>query len=236
VYATGRDRSGQTQEFSLNTGTGQWTPVPQGTVARRTAQLQQAQLNPDEVARQRSHAGMPDATAVWTEPDHHLVGLIGHAPQRAFLAPDSRLDGLQVLLEQQYPDARVQMSGLNPALTRGMVQIWVPDRPPRYVFFSDSGGLTEYAQLEPDLSVSTLGRTHIERSWAEGMPVAVTLPPQGVTPLGVLVEPFTATAQDAEEPLDRYDGVREVLRAGRDYSRARPGSTAGLVPEYRRRR
>ncbi len=158
-----------------------------------------------------TQAGMPGARPVWTEPDHKLVGLIGRAPQRAFVALDSRLDGLQALLEQQFPEERVQISGLNPALTQGMVQVQGPDRPPVYLFFTDSGSLTEYAQLEPTLNPAMLGRTHIERSWADGMPLSVTLPPAGVTPIGVLVQPLAAPLAGAEDPLERYDGLSQAF-------------------------
>jgi len=43
------------------------------------------------------------------------------------------------------------------------------------------------------------------------MPVAVTLPPTGVTPIGVLVQPLIAPLAAAEQPLQRYDGLRQAF-------------------------
>lgn len=211
IYAAGRDTHGVLHNFRLDSSSGTWRPIAVGSVALRRRALQAAQPLPDELVQQEIKAGMPGATPVWTEPNHQLVGLIGRAPQRPFLALDSRLDGLQALLEKQFPDARVHISGLNPALTQGMVEVEGADQPPLYLFFTDSGGLTEIAQLEPTLSASMLGRTHIERGWVDGMPVAVTLPPAGVTPIGVVVQPIIAAPVAAEEPLLHYDGVRQAF-------------------------
>lgn len=211
VYAAGRDAHGVMHNLRLDTSSGTWRQIALGSVALRRQELQRAQPLPDELVQQEIKAGMPGAAPVWTDPDHQLVGLIGRAPQRPFLALDSRLDGLQALLEKQFPDARVRISGLNQALTRGMVEVEGADQPPLYLFFTDSGGLTEYQELEPTLRASMLGHTHIERGWADGMPVAVTVPPAGVTPIGVVVQPIIARPVAAEEPLVGYDGVRQAF-------------------------
>lgn len=154
---------------------------------------------------------MPGAIPVWTEPGHHLVGLEGLAPQRAFVALDTRLDGVQALLEQQYPQARVQISGLNDELTRGMVRIFGPDQPPLYLFFNDAGTLSQYAGLEPELPQATLGRAHVEDSWSPDMPVLVIAPAQGTAPVGAVLEPIIAPASAAAEPLMQYDGLHQSL-------------------------
>ena len=210
IYASGRDGAGHAHDYQLDVSSREWKPVADGTLQRRQQELQDAPP-PAEVLQQQAHAAMPAALPVWTEPDHRLVGLLGLAPQRAFLALDSRLDGVQALLEQKYPEARVQMSGLNADLTRGMITIAGPDQPPLYVFFTATGSLTQYAQLEPDFNPSVLGRTHMERSWVDGMPVAITLPPQGITPVGAVIEPVIAMAPQAEEPLSQYDGLVQAL-------------------------
>jgi hypothetical protein len=212
IYASGRDAHGMQQDFRLDVGTHAWRPVADGTVQRRRAALgQAARALPEDVLEQEAGADMRGAMPVWTTPDHHLVGLVGHAPQRAFLALDPRLKGLQALLEQQFPDQRVALSGLNQTLTRGMVQIWGPDQPPRYLLFNDAGGLTEYPLLAPHISPAMLGKTLIERDWAPGMPVAMTLPPQGVALIGAVVEPFVAPAGVAEDPLEVYDATRQAF-------------------------
>ncbi|MGH8144484.1 MAG: hypothetical protein ACREU2_18465 [Steroidobacteraceae bacterium] len=212
IYASGRDSHGTQHDFVLNTGTRAWKEVEAGTVQRRRAALRRAAAQlPDDVLQREASAGMQGAVPVWTEPDHHLVGLMGHAPQRAFLALDPRLSGLQQLLEQKFPDDRVEITRLNPTLTRGMVRIWGPDQPPQYLLFNDAGGLSEYGQLAARVSPTMLGKTIIERDWAEGMPVAMTLPPEGVPLVGAVVEPLVAPAAAGEDPLDGYDGTRQAF-------------------------
>jgi hypothetical protein len=211
IYASGRDAHGAQRDLVLDPDTHAWKAVQNGTVAHRREALWQAERLPDEVLQQEASNGMQGAIPVWTAPDHRLVGLVGHAPQRAFLALDPRLNGLQALLEQKFPDARVALSRLNQSLTRGMVQIWAPDQPPRYLLFNDSGGLTEYPLLTPRFSPAMLGTTYVERDWADGMPAAVTLPPQGVALIGAVVEPFVAAAGAGEDPLYAYDGTRQAF-------------------------
>lgn len=210
IYASGRDSVGHMHDFQLELANEHWKPVVEGTVQRRQQELQDVPALP-EVKQQQAQANMPGALPVWTEPGHHLVGLQGLAPQRAFLALDSRLDGIQALLEQRFQGARVQMSGLNTDLTHGMVTIAGPDQPPLYVFFNEAGSLTQYAQLEPTLSPSMLGHTHVERAWVPDTPVEVTMPPQGVMPIGAVIEPVLAAAKQAEEPLAHYDGLVQAF-------------------------
>jgi len=211
IYASGRDAHGIQHDLILDSGTHEWKPVQSGSVARRRAALRQADRLPEEVLQQEARAGMQGATPVWTAPDHRLVGLVGHAPQRAFLALDPRLNGLQALLEQKFPDERVALSRLNQTLTRGMVRIWAPGQPPRYLLFNDAGGLTEYPLLAARVSPAMLGTTYVERDWADGMPAAVTLPPQGVRLIGAVVNPLVAYAGAGEDSLDAYDGVSQAF-------------------------
>ncbi len=212
IYASGRDAHGLQQDFTLETATHFWKAAPTGTLQRRREELARAAAQlPQDVLQQEASADMQGATPVWTEPDHHLVGLVGHAPQRAFLALDPRLTGLQALLEQKFPDERVEITRLNPNLTRGMVQISGPDQPPLYMMFNDAGSLTQFPLFTAHVSANMLGKTIIESDWAEGMPVAMTLPPDGVPLLGAVVEPLVAPAAAGEDPLDVYDGTRQAF-------------------------
>ncbi len=212
IYASGRDAHGVQQDFTLETATHFWKAAPTGTLQRRRVELARAAAQlPQDVLQQEASADMQGATPVWTEPDHHLVGLAGHAPQRAFLALDPRLMGLQALLEQKFPDERVEISRLNPTLTRGMVQIWGPDQPPLYLMFNDAGGLTQFPLLTAHVSPAVLGKTIIERDWADGMPVAMTLPPDGTALIGAVVEPVVVLPGQREDPLETYDGIRQAF-------------------------
>lgn len=210
IYASTRDARGQMHDFRLNASTREWKPVSDGTMQHRQDELGDAPM-PPEVQRQQASAQMPGSVPVWTVPDHHLVGLEGLAPQRAFLALDSHLDGVEALLEQTFAGDRAHITSLNSAFTRGMVTISGADQPPLYLFFTDAGTLTKYSQLDSSLAADTLGRTHIEHGWVADMPVAVTMPPQGVAPTGAVVEPVIGTVPGSEEPLVDYDGFVQAL-------------------------
>jgi hypothetical protein len=151
-----------------------------------------------------AHVGIHHPTFVFTEPSHQLVGVIGQAPEPAFVALDRRLEGLQSVLASHYPDARVSVSGLDDSLTRGQVTVWGTDLPPTTLFLRSARAVVRYAPGTPHIQADRLGRTHMEPVWAPGDAVAVTLPPAGVALVGAVVTPVLAPASALQDPLHDY--------------------------------
>lgn len=214
IYASGRDRSGRQLDYELNTVDHAWRPVPVGTVERQRQlhaadEQRPAPPTPDMLA-EAARAGIHLSTPVYAQPSGHIVALLGHAPEPALVAIDSSLDGIEGLMKEQLAGERASLSGVNDDATHGLLTVWGPDHPSRYLFFTDSG-LHEYAPLAVRLDISKLGRTHFERDWVSGVPVAVTLPPDGVSVVGAVVVPFTSDRSLGEDPLESYQGQLQAL-------------------------
>ena len=215
IYASGRDRAGRQLDFQLDLDTRAWRPVPDGTVARQR-QLHAAQDKPparptQDMLYRAARAGIHLATPVYARPSGRIVALLGHAPEPALLAVDSSLDGIEELMTGQLAGKRASLTDVNDDATHGLLTVWAPDQPPRYLFLTDTG-LHEYAPLEVQLDVARLGRTHFERDWTPGVPVTVTLPPAGVPVIGAAVVPFTSYGGAAgEDPLEIYQGRMQAL-------------------------
>jgi hypothetical protein len=214
IYASGRDRSGKQLDFQLDTVSRAWRPVPDGTVDRQrdlhaADEKRPTPPTPEMLAR-AARAGIHLYTPVYAQPSGHIVALLGHAPDPAMIAVDSSLDGIEGLLKDQLGGERALLSGVNDNATRGVLSVWGPDHPRRYLFLTDSG-LHEYALLGVRFDVSKLGRTHVERDWVTGVPVAVTLPPDGTPIMGAVVVPFTSYRPQGEDPLESYQGTMQAL-------------------------
>lgn len=214
IYASGPDRSGRQSDYQLDVATRAWRPVASGTFERqrelhaadekRPAQPTQAML------AAAARAGIRLSTPVYAQPSGHIIALLGHAPDPALFAVDSSLDGIEALLRGPMAGERASLSGFNDDATHGLLTVWGPDQPRRYLFLTDTG-LHEYAPLAVQFDVSKLGRTHVERDWVPGVPVAVTLPPAAVPVLGAVVVPFTSHGFLWEDALANYQGPVQAL-------------------------
>lgn len=202
IYASGRSVQGRHEEYRLDGD--RWHRVADGTVAAERARLAKAQQPPASVMQAAARVGIHHPTFVLTAPGHLLVGVIGRAPEPAFVALDPRLEGLQAFLRGHYPHARVSITGLDDSLTHGQVTVWDSDLPPTTYFLQADGTLVNYAPANPRLPADRLGQTHMEPLWAPGSSVAVTLPPRGVPTLGAVVTPVLAGAGELQGPLHRY--------------------------------
>jgi hypothetical protein len=202
IYASGQNVLGRHEEYRLDSRT--WRRVADGTVAARRATLAKAEEPSAAMMEAAAHVGIHHPDFVVTEPGHRLVGVIGRAPEPAFVALDPKLEGLQSFLASYYADARVSIDGLDDALTRGQITVWDSDLPPTTYFLQPDGALGRFAQANPHLQADHLGQTHMEPVWAPGASVAVTMPPHGVALLGAVVTPVLGVASDLENPLHEY--------------------------------
>jgi hypothetical protein len=214
VYAKGRDSAGMQHEVQLLPATRAWKPVPEGTFERQRQIFRQQQAHPlspdDAELNAAARAGIHHGERVLSQPSGHVVALIGRAPERSMVAVDSKLDGIEALLQGPLAGERVAMSGFNDQLTRGLLRVWDTDHPPRFLFLTETG-LHEYAPLAVKLDAAKLGRTHIERGWVPGVAVSVTLPPEGVPLIGAVVIAFTSPESAGESALLEYSGDVQVL-------------------------
>src|SRR6185437_15949901 len=202
IYASDLSVLGQHEEFRLD---GQrWHRVADGTVAAQRAQLVKARQPPASMIEAAARVGIRHPTFVLTAPGELVVGVIGRAPEPAFVALDPKLQGLQAFLASHYPDARVTIGGLDDSLTHAQVTVWDSDLPPTTYILQADGRLANYAPADPRLPADRLGQTHRQPVWAQGASVAVTMPPRGVTTLGAVVTPVLAAASDLEDPLHEY--------------------------------
>ncbi len=202
IFASGQTIQGQHREFRLDSQ--RWSRIPDGTVAQRRASLTRTQQQPASMMAAAAHVGISHPTFVLTAPSGRLVGIIGHAPEPAFVALDPKLDGIQTWLASHYPAARVSVSGLNDALTRGQVTVWDAQLPPTTFFLGPDGTLNPLRAAIPRIKSDQLGRTHMEPVWAPGDAVAVTMPPQGVAVIGAVVIPVLAADSVLEDPIYAY--------------------------------
>lgn len=202
IYASGRKVFGRHAEYRLSGMN--WQRVPDGTFAQQQAKLASEQAPAASMLQSAAHVGIHHPTFVFTEPSHQLVGVIGQAPEAAFVALDHRLEGVQNALASYYPGARVSVSGLDDALTRGQFRVWDTDLPPTTFFLRADGALVRYAPGTPHIQADRLGRTHMELTWTPGDAVAVTLPPLSVALVGAVVIPVLAPASALQDPLHDY--------------------------------
>lgn len=203
IYASGRTIPGRHAEYQLGAN-GFWHGVPDGTFAAQRAALIRAQQPPAAMMETAARVGIHHPTLVVTAPGHRLVGVIGRAPEPAFVALDSRLEPLQTFLASHYPTARVSIGGLDDALTHGQVTVWNTDLPPTTYFLEPDGTLANYRQANPHIQSDRLGRTHLEPVWLAGSSVAVTMPPRGTPLLGAVVTAVLAADSELEDPLHEY--------------------------------
>jgi hypothetical protein len=198
----GRNALGQHEEYRLGAYQ-RWQPAANGTLAQRRASLQQAREPPASMMATAVHAGINHPTFVLT-PGRRVVAVIGRAPEPAFVALDPKLQALQAWLANNYPLARVSISGLNETLTQGQVTVSGADLPPTTFFLGPGDELTRDEAANPRAPSSLFGQTHLERGWAAGAAVAVTLPPAGVALRGAVVTAVPASPKVLEDPLDTY--------------------------------
>jgi hypothetical protein len=209
IYASGRENVGPNvlgphQEFRLEPDR-RWQRVPDGTFAQRLASLKKAQQPPASLMALADQVGIHHPTFIMTAHSHRVVGVVGRAPEPAFVALDPRLEVVQSWLATHYPTARVSLSGLNESLTAGVLTVWDADLPPTEFILGPDGELTRFEQASPRIQADRLGRTHLEPRWAPGEAVAVTVPPAGVALRGVVVTPVLASASVLQDPLHDYD-------------------------------
>ena len=210
IYASGQDLQGRHQEYRLGGNQG-WQHIADGTVAQRRASLAQTQQPSAAMMQAAAHVGIHHPRFVLTAGAHRLVGILGRAPEPAFVALDARLEGLQAFLASHYPSARVSISGLDDALTRGQVTVWDTDLPPTPYFLQPDGSVGRFAPAMPKIGSDRLGQTHMEPVWAPGASVAVTMPPDGVALVGAVVTPVLAAASALEDPLHEYRAQLQAL-------------------------
>ncbi|MGH8143892.1 MAG: hypothetical protein ACREU2_15405, partial [Steroidobacteraceae bacterium] len=208
IYASGRQMIGQNAlgppaEYHLG-NYGRWYSVPDGTVAKRRAALHEAEAPTASLMAAAQRAGIQHPTFVSTAHTDRVVGIIGHAPEPAFVALAPRLQVVQTWLATHYPTARVSIGGLNDALTSGLVTVWDTDLPPTPFFLRPNGKLVRYQAGSPAIRADQLGQTHMEPQWAPGEGVAVTLPPAGTALRGAVVIPVVASPTELQDPLHVY--------------------------------
>jgi len=203
IYASGRTVQGRHAEYRLGDDR-TWRRVPDGTFAAQRAALRIAQQPPAAMMQAAAHVGIHHPTFVFTTPGHRLVGVIGRAPEPAFVALDPRLEGLHTFLARHYPTARVSIGGLDDALTHGQITVWDTDLPPTTFFLEPDGTLANYRPANPHIQTDRLGQTHLEPLWSPGSSVAVTMPPRGRQLLGAVVTPVLAADSELEDPLHEY--------------------------------
>lgn len=204
IYASGEDLHGQHKEYRLDGSQQRWRRVADGTLAQHRASLAKTQEPPASMMAAAAHVGIRHPTFVLTAPSGRLVGIIGHAPEPAFVPLDPKLEGLQTWLASHYPTARVSVSGLNDSLTHGQVTVWDSDLPPTTFLLGPDGTLMQYGPGSPHIQSDQLGRTHMEPVWAPGDAVAVTMPPEGVAVIGAVVMPVLASDSVIEDPIYAY--------------------------------
>jgi hypothetical protein len=210
IYASGRTVQGRHAEYQLG-GERFWHRVADGTFAAQQAALILARQPPAAMMQAAARVGIHHPTFVLTVPGHRLVGVIGRAPEPAFVALDPRLEGLHTFLASHYPDARVSIGGLDDALTHGQVTVWDSDLPPTTYFLEPNGTLANYRPANPHIPTDRLGQMHLEPIWSPGSSVAVTMPPRGTTLLGAVVTAVLAADSDLADPLHEYRPQAQAL-------------------------
>lgn len=214
IYASGRTVEGQHLEYQLSPYAGwgggpnghndYWRRIADGTVAKRRASARQARQPPTSVLAVAAHGGIAHPAFLDASPGGRAVGIIGHAPEPAFIALDPRLQAVQTWLASNYPNAQVSISGLDQALTHAQITVWDSDLPPTTFSLGSDGMVTRLQLASPRIATYQLGRTHLEPGWVPGVAVAVTLPPARVALRGVVVTPVPASADLLEAPLHAF--------------------------------
>lgn len=204
IYASGRSIQERHEEYRLDS-LQHWRRVPEGTVARLRASLKEAQQASAALMAAAARAGIRHPTFVTTARNHRVVGIIGRAPEPAFVALDPKLRVVQTWLAKNYPTARVSISGLDDSLTGALIIVSDTDLPPTPFFLRPDGAVLRYELGSPRIAADRLGRTHMEPLWAPGEAVTVTLPPAGVALRGTVVTPVLASASVLQDPLHHYD-------------------------------
>lgn len=203
IYVRGRNYSNRYEEARLDSRQ-RWEKVPEGTFARQSASLKESQQLPAATIAAAAQAGIDHPMLVRSYPSGRVVGIMGHAPQRAFVPLDARLDGLQQWLVAHYPSARVAISGLNDELSRGEVLVWGTNLPPTPFLMNAEGSLAQLQGSSPRIASDALARTSMQPAWVPGAAVAVSTPPRGVPLIGAVVIPVLAPADELQDPLYNY--------------------------------
>jgi hypothetical protein len=195
-----------------------WVPAPAPAPGGTDARAGQAAGDRDgfQQAQTRYAALVADshiqAAQVTTSGSHRVVGIAVPPPGPAFMALHHDLENPSSQVAAAFPGKRVYWTSVSDDLNHALLTVQGIGEPVSYFLWSRETGTVLVARSHPTLDETRLAPTRVEDNWFEdGTPVSITTPPNGVAPVGLLLQPIVTNASRARQLLTEFNGNDQVL-------------------------